>query len=1112
MGGRKCIVPGCPSAANRKADRGVTFHKVPLNEKIKRQWIEACRLAERPNSYRSGNVCSRHFRRADFQEFKGKKFMLKTVAVPSIFNWTKPQRPDALANVTVKEEEELCSTPDATPRKLQYQDESFVHEVGDMYEDDSVVVKVEEPEIKTEPDAAAPVTPKTPAPSSSKKSSVSTLKRKSASKRSASARKLASSKKQPRVELVAPPASPKKQTPKKAGTSTVKPHASPEMGIVAGTGGSERLTSFTPGTKIEAQDFSGRWHSANLVEVDTEEREVLVQFEKAEKSKTILNDEWIPMDSVRLRPVTQHATYTVGEKVFARWSDSRKFKATIQSILENDMYEVMFEDGFAKICKSSHISRLKRTEDGVEAHPADTATSSVEVKIKTEKMEPGTATEESNMTTAAMPSIISLEQFRIPQVAKLADLPPIPQDGEWCCHWMNDYPVGESSELDLPGGKVYSVIVPDWRMPEGWQKHIYQRVTTFGKIDIVLVSPSGKPFRSRLEVKQHLDEQGELYDPMKYDFGLHKKRAKDLGFYGYTQEYRDAFLSAPVAEPVLLNTEVNIGSVKVKIIDNLYQCPEQDCLKTFRKENHLQIHIKHYHHELAKGLGEILNMQDLAQLRTPIEILDTPVKTVARKSTVAGTGSTSKAASKDDDKKLELVLVKREPGTEGEWDQLQKTPVATKHDAPERIKPGSSAVASGDASVSKVKQEPNDGAGPLVASKNNSVTTPAAGFANHSTSSASKSKSSKKKPKIKLFSLKKTGNRPFDSSKVRRVGKSSASKRKKSRAVAAAAAKQAIPRTFLNRPAISGEVGSPYTPGGYPYGEDASMSSFYDDSINAANLSLVDDNGEAIKIVRMRKEEIINCVCKITEEDGLMVQCDVCLCWQHGFCQNFFKDSDVPDTYVCSICRNPYRGRSSKRYGHHQDWLYEGKLPVARYHSANTKHTQRFDILKNVHTLSGNLVELKRFIHSMQVKINIAERKEHPKLYLWSKKWEKSPPRGGEKVVVHSVDPTAPKPMPQIPVPEAPIDPAECQANLLDHIQKQQNDAMARLQAIEAQIIGLEAFDDKADLLESPTETNYPKSKQTIHMLLNDLMQMKKIAAIHADFSDLAQAAQLPAM
>lgn len=43
-----------------------------------------------------------------------------------------------------------------------------------------------------------------------------------------------------------------------------------------------------------------------------------------------------------------------------------------------------------------------------------------------------------------------------------------------------------------------------------------------------------------------------------------------------------------------------VGSVKVQIIDNLFRCPAEACGKNFRKENHLQIHIKHYHEDLAK--------------------------------------------------------------------------------------------------------------------------------------------------------------------------------------------------------------------------------------------------------------------------------------------------------------------------------------------------------------------------------------------------------------------------------------------------------------------------------------------------------------------------------
>lgn len=78
-----------------------------------------------------------------------------------------------------------------------------------------------------------------------------------------------------------------------------------------------------------------------------------------------LVDEWIPMDSSRLRPRTEGnpplaaaatvqatqttvggavtptfsaealAKFKVGEKCLARWSDSRKFKATVQKILPN---------------------------------------------------------------------------------------------------------------------------------------------------------------------------------------------------------------------------------------------------------------------------------------------------------------------------------------------------------------------------------------------------------------------------------------------------------------------------------------------------------------------------------------------------------------------------------------------------------------------------------------------------------------------------------------------------------------------------------------------------------------------------------------------------------
>ncbi|XP_050073620.1 uncharacterized protein LOC126561487 [Anopheles maculipalpis] len=1101
MGIRKCIVPDCPSSSARPEDRGVTYHKIPYLEDMKRLWIVACHLPDDYFATKGSNVCSRHFRKADFQEFKGKKYVLKFGVIPTIFAWTiaKPSADEASKS---GQKASKGKEDGMKGQKVVKVKEEFFHEVGDN--DENIVLKEDAKVSALLKKDTSQKEQKTPA----KRKSIPSSKRASSSGISGK-KGSATPAKQARTEQPPVASSTKKQSPKKAAREDSKqPVASETQPAVAvdadepepAGGGAEKPIDFTPGTKIEAQDFSGTWHAAKLVEVDTEDREVLVQFDKTDKLKSTTLEEWISMDSVRLRPIS-NTNYSVGEKVFARWSDSRKFKATIKSIVEHNMYEVVFDDGFAKICKASHISRIKRSEEA----KADTGEKDAEgddteanATIKTEPGEEG--------AEGSVGGLLSVNQLRIPQVVKLSELPDIPQTGEWCCHWMNDYPVGESSEVDLRGGRVYTVIVPDWRLPEGWVKHIFQRITTFGKMDILLVSPSGKVLRSRQELKKYLDEIGETYDPNVYDFGLHVKRAKQLRFFHYTQEYKDSFLPKPAQEPMLLNTEVNIGSVKVKIIDNLFQCPEEDCLKTFRKENHLQIHIKHYHKELAKGLGDIPNMQDLAALRTPIELLDSP-KPVSRKSQVASTPKSTgtpvvvkQEKMEEDELIIPDVLVENATMQDSKpiKEDVLKYPKKMETDKPDTDKP--------ETNVNPDVVEPSSGqetsADPSAPSTSTSAAIP-------------KSKPpSSKVPKIKLFSQKKSSD---DSKKVRHgmVSKKKSSRSKKSRSRRSRPARRRVNRTA---PAVRTSDTSLH--GSYSYGNYSGTfhnevgGGFYDDSINASvggsATGLVDENGEVIKIVRMRKEEIINCICKVTEEDGLMVQCEMCLCWQHAFCQNIRNSAEVPDTYVCSICRYPYRGRVSKRYAHDQDWLYEGKLAVAKYHAANSKHAQRFDILKNSHTLTGNLLELKRFMHSLQVKINIAEKKDHPKMYLWSKKWEKSPPRGdgssstsmggGDK---HGEGGDQQQ-MPQIPVPEAPIDPAECQAILLDHIQKQQNDAMGRLQAIEAQIIGLEAYDEKADLLESPTAKNYPKTKQTIHMLLNDLLKMKKIAEIHTDLHNLS--------
>lgn len=124
----------------------------------------------------------------------------------------------------------------------------------------------------------------------------------------------------------------------------------------------------------------------------------------------------------------------------------------------------------------------------------------------------------------------------------------------------------------------------------------------------------------------------------------------------------------------------------------------------------------------------------------------------------------------------------------------------------------------------------------------------------------------------------------------------------------------------------------------------------------------------------MKQEEIINCTCGFSEEDGLMIQCELCLCWQHAYCNNIERESQVPDKYICYICQHPARERLSRKYYHDQDWLKQGVLPVGIYHTRNEPVLQqRFAKLKKCNDLCGGILELQDYLHSLSVKIKIAE-------------------------------------------------------------------------------------------------------------------------------------------
>ena len=157
-------------------------------------------------------------------------------------------------------------------------------------------------------------------------------------------------------------------------------------------------------------------------------------------------------------------------------------------------------------------------------------------------------------------------------------------------------------------------------------------------------------------------------------------------------------------------------------------------------------------------------------------------------------------------------------------------------------------------------------------------------------------------------------------------------------------------------------------------------------------------------------EELVNCSCRRLEEDGLMIQCDICLCWQHGSCLAIEEEDQVPEYYVCETCRNPRLGRTSAKYSVDQDWLNKGILPTVipsrlsqqEESGVNANSNVQSSFLNNskqsllekdtafrkLSELMADLANLSKLLHSLRVKLHIASQSNNSKVFMWSSLWD----------------------------------------------------------------------------------------------------------------------------
>ncbi|KAL4629872.1 PHD finger protein 20-like protein 1 isoform X6 [Arapaima gigas] len=134
--------------------------------------------------------------------------------------------------------------------------------------------------------------------------------------------------------------------------------------------------------------------------------------------------------------------------------------------------------------------------------------------------------------------------------------------------------------------------------------------------------------------------------------------------------------------------------------------------------------------------------------------------------------------------------------------------------------------------------------------------------------------------------------------------------------------------------------------------------------------------------------EVVRCICEMDDESGFMIQCEVCMCWQHSVCMGLLEDC-IPDLYVCYVCRDPQGQRWSAKYQHDKEWLNKGHMYGLPFLSENYSRQNAKKIV-STHQLLADVFSVKKVLHGLQLKMDILQRKHNPSLHLWARSWENS--------------------------------------------------------------------------------------------------------------------------
>ncbi|XP_064530439.1 PHD finger protein 20 isoform X4 [Pseudopipra pipra] len=765
-----------------------------------------------------------------------------------------------------------------------------------------------------------------------------------------------------------------------------------------------RGINFEVGAQLEARDRLKNWYPAHIEEIDYEEGKVLIHFKRWNHRY----DEWFCWDSPYLRPLEKiqlrkeglHeeegcAGFHINDQVLACWSDCRFYPAKVTSVNKDGTYTVKFYDGVVQTVKNIHVKAFSKDQNIVgDAKPKERGNeipSSPEnrEKFKEQRKAAGNAKKDEDEKTLKT-------EKRVKQPDKEGKFIVISEKGK--VSEKNISKNGKEDKENISENDMeYSVDTQIEKKPENDNVKSPQENTK-----------ETKRKRGRPPITPPTEPSSQTLQPITLE--LRRRKIPKGG-------------DVPAKRPRI---EKNLSQEKFK---NSSDNAERDQIR--RRSSRLSSSISHeiLNTDLVTTSAEIQPWKDAVcnQNESEKAQLEIPVEPDQSFSEQGSPGNTSQSAAlgtdaslqegKAEDTECSSVTVRtQEPSAATVTKPCRRTDfLASKkaatvdQDHKFRCKFLDCSKSFRKAKLLHYHMKYFHGVEKAAESQQNPVKRNIQTRASLASEKANQERSKRGRSTAGSLCVKEHEKNKGRKSKDYGRSKSKKKKKKKKRSKPGYSgvgentdvSQELSPEKSVVTKSISSNKSSahPSTPlhcadsgqhrGKSKANEDDTLSESSMDSLLWSD----DDCSQDVDVTTNPDEEveesdfeIVRCVCEVKEENDFMIQCEECLCWQHGVCMGLLEDN-VPEKYTCYICQDPPGQRSSLKYWYEKEWLSNGHMHGLAFLEENYSHQNAKKIVAT-HQLLGDVQRVIEVLHGLQLKMSILQNKEHPDLKLWCHPWK----------------------------------------------------------------------------------------------------------------------------